>query len=964
MPLLKLNSSKINYQYSIGADNFIVSEIVNSSCSYEVPIVIRDKQTLDLYFGQSYPGRDYHDELLNNGVSLFLYKPVSSNKRLVLDEYYPVETWREQNKIIHCLCYDEFFNLKTNPKPEEEGFIYVDDYTKEEYIWIRDLGEYISIKQLPQNLYSEDYYESWYNRDTLRLCSNRVFNLSEKYKDGEGDDFFFLEDPYKTGELGTYAQEESSSSSDSFEFYNYINDTIKIYYDKSGKESFSLIHGSNKLIKTKIKDLFPDKSYHVSIILDKKNEDGSDISLNNLIWLEKKSLKTLINSRFNKDTEKHLFIQGCGEIKLIRIFKEVSSTYKNNLISCHPRYKTDNLVNYDRGLSLVQHFYENPDYFEDLTNGDRTLAFSLNFSKTLKNISPKEALFYEKTINGEKALFGRYLGIPIPGKSNKTLLIYFKDISVITNTEIGLDIIRSEDRREIEISESSTWESIIFGDENNSIQKILSEYNYSFRKIDEESTNFGLLIYSLLGTVPGVGFTNISELDIIQNQIITQDILSYETEELKRIEFYSKTLGPNDDNIKVKIEPINYYIDRYRITISRFSYSEVYDLNLYDTPDRDGLIESLDNIITRKSRLVRCKLFKEKPDGTLWKEGDPEGKLPIGEWELKRSYVEDTTNPETYWTALMHMTENTVNEDFFCVPEIERFLRNDGSYDCNILGYFKEYEEILDYCKTKKCQALIGNLDFLVSDNFPGINESPKDRTIYRTRVNDISEKVPEYSYQVFWNGEYKELSLKDTSPILSWQNTFIYNYNLDDDNYLVYFFRGMSIYGVISRPAYYIFLNGILTGNYSSSRDDISYSTPIENSYVEEDIEKNFQIKKTNYLVSNNQVYFYKNYQNHPGTGIYNSTILTRFALSKVSRTLENNKRIILGKQTMGDIRRSIDKLLLELKTTYPIYQNILLSDYGINHLEHSIVIRLSIYIRELLDKPISLDIELNYIN
>ena len=133
MPLLKLNSSKINYQYSIGADNFIISEVVNSTCSYESPIVIRDKQTLDIYFGQNYPGRGYHNELLSSGVSLLLQRPISNKERAYSGEFsFDLNKLREEdNKNIKSyLCFSEF------PDVGEENTIYKDSYTENEYLYI------------------------------------------------------------------------------------------------------------------------------------------------------------------------------------------------------------------------------------------------------------------------------------------------------------------------------------------------------------------------------------------------------------------------------------------------------------------------------------------------------------------------------------------------------------------------------------------------------------------------------------------------------------------------------------------------------------------------------------------------------------------------------------------------------------------------------------------------------------
>ena len=105
----------------------------------------------------------------------------------------------------------------------------------------------------------------------------------------------------------------------------------------------------------------------------------------------------------------------------------------------------------------------------------------------------------------------------------------------------------------------------------------------------------------------------------------------------------------------------------------------------------------MDEIINRRSRLVHCKLFREKSDGTLCKESqDPEKtdwELPTGEWELKRSIKERVTGPEMYWAAIKQLSEFEVKEDFLCIPEIERFLWN-NSDKYKEMGYFTEYLDI------------------------------------------------------------------------------------------------------------------------------------------------------------------------------------------------------------------------------------------------------------------------------
>ena len=304
-----------------------------------------------------------------------------------------------------------------------------------------------------------------------------------------------------------------------------------------------------------------------------------------------------------------------------------------------------------------------------------------------------------------------------------------------------------------------------------------------------------------------------------------------------------------------------------------------------------------------------------------------------------------------FWESLRKLQETEVKEDFLCIPEIEYYLKHEENYED--LGYFPEYKEILNYCEARNCQALIGNLNFGYSENLPEKEEDLTERVIY---------KVDENSYKVFWKGVLRDLNINSSCKMLFWGNTFIYNYSNDRDNRLVYFFRSMALYGVYPRPPYYLFLRGLLSGNYSESESRLKYIPATKNAFIEESIEKILEGRKSNYLVYNNQEYFYKNYQNHPGDGIYNTTILTRWSMSKISKTLENNKWSFLGKQSIWEIKSNINRLLLELSSTYSIYRSISLIDINIDYTTKSMTLNIKSYLRELVDKPVYLDVEINY--
>lgn len=1075
MPYINLNNSKINYQYSIGNDLFIVSGIVDSSCSYKSPKVIRSRKELDIYFGKSFKERGYFEELLDSGVSLLLYKPISTETK---------ESFKVPEKEEVYLCFSEF------PKVGQGEILYIDSYTQERYIWNSELEEYININQLPENIYSLENYESWYNRDTLRICSTEEINVSKKeaeiflkgkaplenvyslrrgINNNPKDKAVYISEDLAQGiiELGKSnlsdflpenivspweiswidlkevviappengeSVESSSNSSSSIKLDQVYDDClvldldfpeyqyIQITYTPDNKDTEEILLDNRVLGKSRI--IFKNKisnsensefdyllstselkslsfllecpDYYVynrawlagyfhirkkvdsdkdKLIIHNATEDqeptiflkknsrrsrlkSTEIGFSlrkGLNYIDKGSIQDLysgINMDFyailetGEELPKATWYKGLSLIETIQIIsgrKDISikdlskiviydNAYEdiiiqNTLLSCYPRYKSEYPWKIDNNISLIKNLNINPGDHQEIIESQRVSAFTLDLSEV-------------NSFSGNDGLLG-YLCFPVANDHDQKALIWFNDGS--NEVPLAGDIVKEEYRFKIDYDpDTSNKEDLI--------QNILlrfEECGYFSKELDENDV---FIVYTETTSVLNLGFSNINGLRFSANLTVTHDILSQVSENYKRLEFYSKTIGPSDENIRIKIEEIPYYSYKYRITVSRFNYMETFDVNLFDVPDKDGNIQSLDHIINRNSRLVECKLFREKSDGTLWKPGDLGGELQIGEWELKRSYRE-TSTVNMYWEAIHALSEIEVKEDFLCIPEVEYYLKQEESYED--LGYFPEYLDFLKYSKNKNCQVLIGNLNFGVTEEYPGLNENPIERMIYKSKDK----------YQVYWNGEYRNLELRGNENILRWKNTFIYNYNKDYDNRLVYFYRDMSLDGYSPRPAYYMFLRGILGDTYLASTSEINYVSPLENAFISEEYEKAFELKKTNYMVCDDQRYFYKNFQNHPGNGLYTTTILTRFSMSKVSRALQNNKWDFLGKQLKSEIRTSIEAVLKGLTAKYSIYKNISLVDFQMNHSKNSLIIRIKLYLRELVDKPIDLDVELNYI-
>ena len=128
MSYIKLGNTKINY--GVKEDTFIITSIIETQSSYQYPVLVRDKTTLDIYFGKSFLQRGYYEELLDLGATLFLYKPIS--------KITPTE----------------------NPDIPEDL-----------------LPEYIpdDPKMFPDNFIIPENSKSWNNRSTLRLINPNIY---------------------------------------------------------------------------------------------------------------------------------------------------------------------------------------------------------------------------------------------------------------------------------------------------------------------------------------------------------------------------------------------------------------------------------------------------------------------------------------------------------------------------------------------------------------------------------------------------------------------------------------------------------------------------------------------------------------------------------------------------------------------------------------------------------------------
>jgi len=163
-------------------------------------------------------------------------------------------------------------------------------------------------------------------------------------------------------------------------------------------------------------------------------------------------------------------------------------------------------------------------------------------------------------------------------------------------------------------------------------------------------------------------------------------------------------------------------------------------------------------------------------------------------------------------------------------------------------------------------------------------------------------------------------------------------------------------------RPAYYVYLRGLLLNNYSVSTKDVLYKTPTQDAFiVEKDVEGMLKRFKSNYLVCDNQTYFYKCYQDGDQ---YIMTGWTRFIAGKIFRELQKNSGNILGQQLLGRIRANIVSLLNSIVSGFSIVKSIGITNFEPENSGQSLRIDLVTVMNDLVKNNIDLSITVNYNN
>ena len=548
--------------------------------------------------------------------------------------------------------------------------------------------------------------------------------------------------------------------------------------------------------------------------------------------------------------------------------------------------------------------------------------------------SDEFGIFHDETlINSLEDIDPRYIGEINPEKvatDYQTFMFRVEgtqledgDYFVMPNTSHGTDMTQWK-LLYTNLEKVPTTIILMFGDR---MRLKVNNYNDLMSKL-RDNLGYTIIdnrIYSKT-ILPVTNFYKSKNIKFIPETKITEAILSKHM--TPGMEFVSKTIGRSsefeDDLIKIVIEKTG---DNYRVVIFRYSYSETFEGSLKYTPGE----QRLDNLISEQSKLIRCNFYGEE--------------LRIGTY-LLRGATSEESDPEMYKYSLKSMLSTEYNipvyPDYFLIPDKYK-------YTSNIIED-SPFQMFLDYSTEIGCQFLIENKSTNELFKIIEVDELPADRkegTYY---------KIGNAYYD--WQGNI----VTDIFflSIVGNGGDFIYNLTTDKENRLVYFFKGMT-YKYAERPGYYAYLRGVLLDEFSISVKDILYENPTIDAFLIDDIENVLKEYKSNYLVCDNQTYFYKDYQDGNN---YITTGWTRFIAGKIFRELQKNSGDILGQQLLGVIRSKITDLMTSISSGFSIVRTIGITKFEPSDNGQSLKISLTTVMNDQVKSDVNLDITVNYNN
>ena len=1074
---------KTDIKYRSGVDDYMIfSEVPDSQLSYEKPILVRTKDELDIWFGRDFKDRNYFDELLKKGVTLYLYKPIKENNTHDIDDYIDLDSYYIFPEIFLDLPEvgepGYAYYLKTiNPPKHYYSFLLDDSDGRYKWFPVSDLsqynldpGIYESTYDLPPTGHSDTAYYV-----ELIPPARHWF----KYESGE---WIGIESQEELNTLTPrrclFARPESLPESGVFRYYTLSTKSWWIWKNEKWIETTenpdiqefpTYFNTPSDLPETGDNyKYYVDSSWYIWLAdswtpenIFPQNLDNISGSLNNRDTL-------MISKPDNEENQEYYTPYSYPEFRL----------YEDNHLGVFTR---------DYELDYTGDSVANSSDLSDLELGYKTLAFRLSYTSeildsgyiiiesqvenstykkgynycfySVDDPSDLSAVYYRGSrtkVDTISELLGVYrdLGYKTLRTAEHEYLIYsgdifdftefytYKDISLENSFDDSENILTSYIQGNKGFEFYSKTIGTAYTSSENNIESLVSvkiepteyekyritigRYDYTeifegplFTEVGEErldniiNNNSKLVMCDLSGLknfiksgkiyqgkignkietsdfigipnlllqhyyIPSIGQPGVkykvcdglwrtwdSDEEVYKDITrlsynfydLTEEILNYpdletlsaEEGKSSRFKYYVESEdkfytwdGRNwtilkkellsSDEYSIKVERTGY--EEYVLYIIAGKFSETYTGNVF----------KLQGIINESSEIFREFRFKDLCN-----------QLRTGTYYLRRGKNESQT-PDMYLKSLGCLFDTQIENiwpDYFLVPDISKYTNNLGETR-NI-----ERDVFLEHAKNFNCQFLIQNnnpaytLEIVENiDNIP----NPKIGVLYSYSNKAGTE------YRISLDGQgTQEFTDRDIIEETLWGGDFIFNYTGDTSNYLVYFYRPLTIFGN-SRPAYYVFLDGLLRNIYSYSETLINYDSPTGSDPYELDpnaLCTNLETYKSNFMINNNHLFYYKQYFNGPD---YYSTIWMRFVLGKIYRELQKNRWTYLSEKSTGIIETNIRNTLSKIQHRFRVVGFINLTKFTPKMSENYLELSIDTYVNDLMNNNMTLDITVNY--
>ena len=884
---VKLGNIKVNRTSSID-DFMIFAEVVDSKMSFEEPVIVRTPNELDIWFGRSFTGRDYLRDLLQSGVSLYLYKPVS---------------------------------LKS------------------------DFSNYIDINSY--DIYEEEVI--FYKRSDLP----EIGELDKKYN-LNGEYVVYLEGIgwVELARISDYVERPKD---------NYIPYTQPKYFATKDSLPDAGLPGVRYGVG------HPDVSVTWYIWLHESWVDENELPQN--IENESASLN-------NRDVLAltSVGVNGAPEYIYPEYDEESKSLRK-------PTKKYSD---------IAPEIIPDPD---DVVSGKYTYALRVKMS-------------------GE-ALGKGYLRIDDLNYLNvleKATLLY-KDVDL---EEIGKEY-KKKTGKDLNKYYSTSRSIINF----NNIYEGFFNKQYKLENIDSKE----FLAYNTKAPLLYRNFNTIPNVSVAPDIKANYNILSEAFFDVADVFMWSKTIGTDIDpydeekNIKIKIEETGYLT--YRFTITRYDYTEIYEGSLFPEPGE----ERIDSMISRYSKLIYCEIKEGTKgirvgDFTL-RGADCEDYDKDMYWKSLDLMTREEIFPDYILVPDINLYVDDISSGYDFYSEYLKFLDIAKELNCQVLIQNNIYpvRDVEDISKIQERNIIyrvvyeywmLNDNNRLVKIDLEDLDGILSSKLYEVVEVESISNpeagyiyKKPTEDYRYYLN-ERDRTGSQQLLTFLEIGSDYTFNYKGDKENRLIYFYDSMEVYGE-RRPGYFAYLYGLLTNIFSLSTTEILYNPPVNYAYdfpyeikyldnlpdimkkdvvyvvdgkyylngaeitsektisaIKDNIKKESLEKfKSNYLVCNNQIYYYRDYKSGKD---FDSTAWMRFAVSKIYREIQKNKWRYLSLKNLATIRRNILAVLNRITANFSLISSINLTMFNPKMENNFLELTIETNVADLVRENIVIDLIINY--